>query len=114
MKIVEQIFQSPDGKLYAFDKAKDENYKLIAQSARYSTNNTAGPRNTLILNGWKILTSVDDNPGYEVELYAASYEDDQLKYAIESMVKRIHSEKGYVLRGNVFSHIVLRGGGDID
>lgn len=31
MKIVEQIFQSPDGKLYAFDKAKDENYKLIAQ-----------------------------------------------------------------------------------
>ena len=106
MKIVEQIFQSPDEKIYAFDKAKDENYQLIAESAGYYAHNTAGPRNTLILNGWTILTSTDDNPGYEVELYAASYEDDNLKYAIESMVKRINSEKGYVLRGNSFPHIL--------
>lgn len=114
MKIVEQIFQSPDGKLYAFDKAKDENYKLIAESAGYSTHNIAGPRNTLILNGWTILTSTNDNPGYEVELYAASYEDNTLKYYIENLVKHINSETGYVLRGNAFPNIVLRGGEDID
>lgn len=106
MKIVEQIFQSPDGKIYAFDKAKDENYELIAESAGYFINNTAGPRTTLIMNGWTILTSADDNPGYEVELYAASYSDDKLTHNIESMVKRINSEKGYLLRGNSFPHIL--------
>lgn len=114
MKLVEQIFQSPDGKLYAFDKATDDNYGLVAKSVGYATNTIAGPRSTLILNGWIILTSTDDNPGYEVEMHASSYELSELKDFIEQLVNNIASENGYMLRGNTCLSSILMGGVNID